>query len=67
VAVEAIETGATDALVAYWSGAARARTTDARAYLRCSCRSAATAGAKGRVLHRTFAYGALSMAAFAWD
>jgi 4,5-DOPA dioxygenase extradiol len=24
-------------------------------------------GTKGRVLHRTFAYGALSMAAFAWD
>jgi len=28
---------------------------------------AAPAGAKGRVLHRRFAYGALSMAAFAWD
>jgi len=28
---------------------------------------AARAGTKGRVLHRTFAYGALSMAAFAWD
>ena len=28
---------------------------------------AAAPGTKGRVLHRTFAYGALSMAAFAWD
>ena len=28
---------------------------------------AAPEGTKGRVLHRTFAYGALSMAAFAWD
>jgi 4,5-DOPA dioxygenase extradiol len=28
---------------------------------------AAADGTKGRVLHRTFAYGALSMAAFAWD
>jgi 4,5-DOPA dioxygenase extradiol len=28
---------------------------------------AAPEGTRGRVLHRTFAYGALSMAAFAWD
>ena len=68
--VAGIETGATRDLVAWEERAPYARenhpTPDHFLPLFVPL-GAAPEGTKGRVLHRTFAYGALSMAAFAWD
>ena len=69
--VSNVEAGATDGPRRAGRSARRTRGQTTRrpsTSCRCSCRWAPpTTGTKGRVLHRTFAYGALSMAAFAWD
>jgi 4,5-DOPA dioxygenase extradiol len=68
--VSQVEAGATDALQAWTSEAphARANHPTPEHFLPLFVPlGAAPQGTKGRVLHRRFAYGALSMAAFAWD
>ena len=68
--VSNVENGATDTLVGWESNAPFARQnhpTPEHFLPLFVPLGAAPAGTKGRVLHRRFAYGALSMAAFAWD
>jgi len=68
--VEGIEAGATADLVAWEQRAPYAREnhpTHEHFLPLFVPLGAAPEGTRGRVLHRTFAYGALSMAAFAWD
>ena len=68
--VEHIEGGDTDTLVAWTTEAPHPRRnhpTPEHFLPLFVPLGAAPAGTKGRVLHRSFAYGALSMAAFAWD
>jgi 4,5-DOPA dioxygenase extradiol len=65
-----VEAGATDTLVDWANSAphARANHPTLEHFLPLFVPLGAAAhGTKGRVLHRRFAYGALSMAAFAWD
>jgi 4,5-DOPA dioxygenase extradiol len=68
--VDGIEAGETDALVGWLERAphARANHPTPEHFLPLFVPlGAAAPGTKGRTLHRTFAYGALSMAAFAWE
>jgi len=68
--VDGVEAGATADLVAWTERAPYARQnhpTPEHFLPLFVPLGAASDGTKGRVLHRTFAYGALSMAAFAWD
>ena len=68
--VAAVEAGATDELIAWRERApspASNHPTPEHFLPLFVPLGAAPGGTKGRVLHRTFAYGALSMAAFAWD
>ena len=68
--VSNVEQGATDRLVAWESAAPYAlqnHPTPEHFLPLFVPLGAVPDGTRGRVLHRRFAYGALSMAAFAWD
>ena len=68
--VEHVEAGDTDTLTAWMTEAPyprRNHPTPEHFLPLFVPLGAAPEGTKGRVLHRRFAYGALSMAAFAWD
>jgi 4,5-DOPA dioxygenase extradiol len=68
--VKCVESGATDELIAWRERApspASNHPTPEHFLPLFVPLGAAVPGTKGRVLHRAFAYGALSMAAFAWD
>jgi 4,5-DOPA dioxygenase extradiol len=68
--VAAVEGGRTDELIAWRERAPSPDSnhpTPEHFFPLFAPLGAAAPGTKGRVLHRAFAYGALSMAAFAWD